>query len=59
MYRDYFQTDIENDHEDDHFDDEMDRKFIAATGEMDPSLFDFQDYTHKWNPHEDFSDIVE
>ena len=45
MYRDYFSTDMENDPENDHFEDEMDLRQIAETGELNPNLYDFQDYT--------------
>lgn len=32
---------------------------IAATGHMNPALYDFQDYTHTTNPHENYDDVVE
>ena len=59
MYRDYFSTDMENDPENDHFEDEMDQRQIAETGELNPNLYDFQDYTQKYGLHEDYNDIVE
>ena len=45
MYRDYFQTDIEQDPEDDFLEEKMDEYNIAASGELNPKLYDFVETT--------------
>lgn len=59
QYRDYFETELELDPEDDYIDEKFDEMHIAATGHMNPNLYDFQDYTHLNSPHENYEDIVE
>ena len=59
QYRDYFETDIEQDPEDDFVDEQFDRLNIANTGQLDPALYDFVDYTAKIDAHENYDDVVE
>jgi len=59
QYRDYFESDIELDPEDDYVDEMLDDMHIASVGTLNPNLYDFQDYTHKHDSHEDYNDIVE
>jgi len=41
QYRDYFETELELDPEDDYIDEKFDEMHIAATGHMNPNLYDF------------------
>lgn len=59
MYRDYFETDVEDDPEDDYLEDKLDEYHIASTGQFNPNNFDFIDYTQTHDTHEDYNDIVE
>lgn len=59
QYRDYFQTELEIDPEDDYIDEKFDEMHLAALGDFNPKLYDFVDYTHKNDPHENFDDLVE
>ena len=59
QYRDYFQTELERDPEDDFIDEKMDEIRLAQTGQFDPSLYDFIDYTQEHDAHENYDDIVE
>jgi len=59
QYRDYFESDQEIQMEDDYLDEKLDEQFLAATGQFNPALYDFQDYTHQIDNHEDYNDIVE
>ena len=59
QYRDYYQTDLEMDPEDDYIDEKFDEMHIAAQGQFNPALYDFVDYTHKHDPHENYDDMVE
>lgn len=59
MYRDYFQTDLENDPEDSYIEDFMDRKEIADTGAFDTKQFDFVETALSVEPHETFEDLIE
>jgi hypothetical protein len=59
MYRDYFETDVEFDQEDDYIEEKLDELHIAETGQLNPKLYDFIDYTAKHDAHENYDDIVE
>ena len=59
QYRDYFESELEGDPEDDWIDEKLDEIHIAATGQFDPALYDFVDYTQEHDAHENFDDIVE
>lgn len=59
QYRDYFESEIEGDPEDDWIDEKLDEIHLAATGQFDPALYDFVDYTQVHDSHENFDDIVE
>ena len=59
MYRDYFETELEMDPEDDYMEEKLDEAHLAATGQFNPALYDFVDYTMKLDAHENFDDIVE
>jgi hypothetical protein len=41
LYRDYFETDLENEPEDSYVEDLYDRREIAAGGDLDPKRFTF------------------
>jgi hypothetical protein len=47
------------DPEDEWVDSKFDDLHIAATGQMDPSLYDFVDYTLMNDGHENYDDVVE
>lgn len=59
MYRDYYETDIENDPESEAIEDQIDEDHILATGDFNHKRFDFvaQDLLHE--SHEDMQDLVE
>lgn len=59
MYRDYFETDLEEDPEDDYFDDKWDERHIYETGDFDQKRFDFIENTHSFEPQESYTDLVE
>lgn len=59
MYRDYFQTDIEQNPEDEFIEDFEDELHIAKMGQLNPKLYDFIDYTATHDTHENYDDIVE
>jgi hypothetical protein len=59
QYRDYFETELEIDPEDEYIEEKFDEMHIAATGQMNPALYDFVDYTQQHDPHETFDDIVD
>jgi len=40
-------------------DEKFDLEHLADIGVLNPSLYDFQDYTHKHDAHGDYSDVVE
>ena len=59
QYRDYFETELEQDPEDDYIDEKFDEIAIARTGQFDPALYDFVDYTAVVDAHENYDDVVE
>jgi hypothetical protein len=59
MYRDYFQTDIENDPEDATIEDFFDQKEIAESGQFNPKLYDFVETGLINEVHETFEDLIE
>lgn len=59
MYRDYFQTDIENDPEDSYVEDFLDQGELAESGEFDPAKFDFVDTALYMEPHENYESFTE
>lgn len=59
QYRDYFESELEADPEDDYVDEKLDEIAIARSGQLDPALYDFVDYTAEYDAHENFDDIVE
>ncbi len=59
LYRDYFQTDLENEPEDSYVEDLIDRREIAAGGDLDPKRFAFIETGLQHEVHENFEDIVE
>ena len=59
QYRDYFESELEADPEDDYVDEKLDEIAIARSGQLDPALYDFVDYTAEFDAHENFDDIVE
>ena len=56
MYRDYFETDVEFDQEDDYIEEKLDELHIAETGQLNPKLYDFIDYTAKHDAHENYEE---
>lgn len=64
MYKDYYQTDIENHPYNDNFDeavDEMNMAFsgIFAAGKGDKKVLDFIEHGLAHEPHENFEDVIE
>ena len=59
QYRDYFETDIEADPEDDYVESKLDEYELASTGQFNPALFEFIDYTATHDGHENYDDTVE
>lgn len=59
MYRDYFQTDIENDPEDDKADAIKDEIDIASQGEFKFSNYDFIETAMEVDAHESLMDIID
>jgi hypothetical protein len=59
QYRDYFESDPEVEFESNKQDEEATEAVLAYSGQFNPALYDFQDYAHKWDSHEDYNDIVE
>lgn len=59
QYRDYFQTDLEQDLEDDYIEEKLDEQHLASTGQFNPALYDFVDYTSTHDTHENYDDTVE
>jgi len=59
QYRDYFKSELEVDPEDDFIDEKFDDIHIAAMGQFDPALYDFQDYTQRLDSHEAYDDLIE
>lgn len=59
MYRDYFETDLENDPEDSYIEDFLDRKELADSGAFDTKQFDFVETSLNDEVHETFEDIIE
>lgn len=59
MYRDYFETDIEEDPEDTWQEIEQDKEQLALGGEFNPDRFDFIETNLDMEVHENFEDLVE
>jgi len=59
MYRDYFETDLEQNPEYEHVEDALDTNHMARMGQFNPARFDFQDYTMKHDAHEETTDVVD
>lgn len=59
MYRDYFQTDIEQNPEDEVADEFRDEITLAESGEFDFKRYDFQEMAMAHEPHEGFDDIID
>jgi len=58
-FSDPFQTDLENEPEDSYVEDLIDRREIAAGGDLDPKRFAFIETGLQHEVHENFEDIVE
>lgn len=59
MYRDYFETDIEEEPEDDYLEELQDQKSIAEEGQFSFDKYDFIETSLLDEPHESFDDQVE
>ena len=60
MYRDYYETDLEENPEDEALEDLLDEHEVLVTGEFDPKRFDFIETNLGLNEnHENFEDMVE
>lgn len=59
MYRDYFQTDLEEDPEDDVQDELMDEIDIANTGEFTFDKYEFIESNLEFDTHESLLDVVD
>lgn len=59
MYRDYFETDLENDNEDAVRDTFMDEVNIAESGEFDFKNFDFIETSLEFDSHEGLQDLID
>lgn len=59
MYRDYYQTDIENDPEDESLEEQLDEVKIADEKQFNFKRFDFVETSLRHEPHENFEDVVE
>ena len=59
MYRDYFETDLEEDPEDEKLEDLQDEFALASSGEFRHKNFDFVETGLKYLPHETAEDLVE
>lgn len=59
MYRDYFQTDLEEEPEEDHMEAEIDKINIASNGDFDLKNYDFIDHQLEGVAHETYDDIIE
>ena len=59
MYRDYFESELDLDPEDEYVEEKLDEEELAQGGQFNPALYDFVDYTMKYDAHENFDDIVE
>jgi hypothetical protein len=59
MYRDYYQTDIEEDPEDEKMEELIDDMRIAKEKQFNFKRFDFVETSLRYEPHENFEDVVE
>lgn len=59
MYRDYFETDLEQDPEDEMVSELLDKQALAETGEFNFKKYDFVETSLLQEPHETYDDIVE
>mmetsp|Transcript_3877 Transcript_3877/g.3807 ORF Transcript_3877/g.3807 Transcript_3877/m.3807 type:complete len:81 (-) Transcript_3877:678-920(-) len=59
MYRDYFETDLEEFPEDNNVDELQDRQDIANEGEFQFRKYDFVETQFHWEPMESGDDLVE
>lgn len=59
MYRDYFETDLEENPEDEAIQARVDEFEIFATGQFDPARYDFVETSMRYEPHETFEDVIE
>lgn len=59
MYRDYYQTDIENDPESEVLEEQFDEERILETGDFSHKRFQFLDQGLVYDQHESYEDIVE
>ena len=59
MYRDYFESDIEEDPEDEKMEELNDEFALASSGEFRHKNFDFVETGLKYLPHENAEDLVE
>lgn len=59
MYRDYFQTDLEEEPEDSYVEDFYDKRELAESGQFDTRRFDFVETGLNNEIHENFEDIIE
>ena len=58
MYRDYFESDLEEEPEDDNLDEFLDEQSIAQEGQFSFKNFDFIETSLLSEPHESFDDVV-
>jgi hypothetical protein len=59
MYRDYFESDLEQDPENEAINEKFDEKDLAENGEFAHRRFDFVETSLFHEPHENFEDLVE
>jgi hypothetical protein len=59
MYRDYFETDLEQDPEDDYAAEQLDEQALAAEGQFQFKKYDFIETSLQDEPHEAFDDIID
>ena len=50
---------MEQDPEDEYVEDLLDEQHLASTGQFNPALYDFVDYTSKHDTHENYDDTIE
>jgi hypothetical protein len=59
MYRDYYQTDLENDPESEVLEDKYDEELVLENGDFSHKRFQFLDQGLVYDNHESYEDLVE
>ncbi len=59
MYRDYYETDMENDPESELIEDKCDEADMLDSGDFDHAHFDFVETSLLTEPHENYEDVIE